>query len=311
MDFADEVEILINGVPLTYASVTANSAWSDLRSIVLPDGVVFDSGANVLTFDNTYNPPKTYAWGVGNVAVLQAEECPDCIPLPDTGAYGRISGGDISHVEEVNYSFEGAPGDVTVAYEVWDVDFDDEVEILVNGVHLGYEAVTPNATWSAQRLIVLPDGIVFDADTNVLTFSNTNNPPQTYLWGVRNVGPLTGPVECPDCIALPDTGAYGRISGGDSFHVEEVNYSFEGVPGDVTVNYEAWDVDFSTEVEILVNGVHLGYAAVTPNGSWGVAAQVVLPDGWVSDAGENVLTFNNTYNPPKTYAWGVGNVWID
>ena len=30
----------------------------------------------------------------------------------------------------------GSPGDVTLEYKVWDVDFDIEVEILVNGIHL-------------------------------------------------------------------------------------------------------------------------------------------------------------------------------
>jgi hypothetical protein len=311
VDFADEVQILVNGVHLAYAPVTANASWSGLMSIVLPDGLVVDSDANVLTFNNTSNPPNTYAWGVGNVFILRAEACSDCIPLPETGAYGRISGGDTTHVDEVNYSFEGAPGDVTIAYEVWDVDFGDEVEILVNGIHIEHAAVTPNATWSAQRMILLPDGVVFDENTNVLTFSNGYNPPNTYLWGVRNVDLFVQPEECLDCIPLPDIGSYGKISGGDESHVEEVHYSFEGAPGDLTVTYEAWDVDFSTEVEILLNGVHVAYAAVTPNASWGVAAQVVLPDDLVSDVGENVLTFNNTFNPPKTYAWGVGNVSID
>ena len=133
------------------------------------------------------NPPKTYWWGVGNVLILEVQECPDCIPLPDSGDYGRILGGDLSHVEQVNYSFECAPGDVTITYEVWDVDTAYEVEILVNGVHVAYADVTPNETWSSTRLLVLPDGFVFAAGTNVLTFNNTNNPPRTFLWGVGNV----------------------------------------------------------------------------------------------------------------------------
>ena len=60
------------------------------------------------------------------------------------------------------------------------------------------------------------------------------------------------PVEPP--IPLPAPEAYGRITGGDQTHINEVNYSFEGMAGDVTLYYQAWDVDFSDEVEILVNG---------------------------------------------------------
>jgi hypothetical protein len=310
VDFADEVEILVNDVHLEYTSVTPNAAWSGLRSVVLPAGLLFEAGTNVLTFNNTRNPPQAYAWGVGNVFFLQEQECPDCIPLPDTGDYGRIFGGDQTHVEEVGYSFGGVSGDVTVAYKVWDVDFADEVEIIVNGVHVACASVTPNAAWSDLRILLLPDGIVFDGGTNVLTFSNTYNPPKTYAWGVGNVSILQEQ-ECLDCIPLPDTGAYGRISGGDQFHVDEVNYSFEGVSGDVTVAYEVWDVDFADEVEILINGAHADYTLVTPNATWSEVRYVLLPDDTVLDTGTNVLSFGNTYNPPNTYLWGVGNVSIE
>ncbi len=310
VDFSNEVEIRLNGVPLAYASVTADNAWSDLKSIVLPDCLVFDSGTNVLTFNSTYNPPKTYWWGVGNVSILREEECPDCIPLPDYGEYGRISGGDQSHVEEVNFSFESIPGEVTIVYEVWDVDFSNEVEIRLNGVPLAYASVTADNAWSDLKSIVLPDCLVFDSGTNVLTFNSTYNPPKTYWWGVGNVSILREE-ECPDCIPLPDYGEYGRISGGDQSHVEEVNFSFESIPGDVTIVYEVWDVDFDNEVEIRLNGVPLAYASVTADNAWSDLKSIVLPDCLVFDSGTNVLTFNNTYNPPKTYWWGVGNVSIE
>lgn len=309
VDFGTEVEILVNGVHIDYAAVTPNATWSEARSVVLPDGLVLDTGVNTLTFNNTYNPSRTYAWGVRNVSVFETGDCTGCIPLPDSGAYGRIAGGDQTHVEEVNYSFLGRGGDVTVGYQVWDVDFGTEVEILVNGAHVDYADVTPNGTWSGTCAIVLPDGLVLDAGVNTLTFNNTYNPPQTYAWGVRSVSILdTG--DCAGCIPLPDPAGYGNIAGGDKSHVEEVNYSFPGSPGDVTVGYEVWDVDFDYEVEIFLNGVHVDYTAVTPNATWSQARSIVLPDGLVLDAGVNSLTFNNTFNPPKTYAWGVRNVSI-
>jgi hypothetical protein len=310
VDFSDEVEILVNGIHVTYAEVTVNASWSELRSIVLPDVYVLEGQVNVLTFINTYNPPNTYWWGVGNASILQEEECPDCIPLPDYGDYGRISGGDQAHADEVDFSFEGMPGDVTVVYEVWDVDFSNEVEIRLNGVPLAYASVTADNAWSDLKSIVLPDFLVFDSGTNVLTYNNTYNPPKTYWWGVGNVSILQQE-ECPDCIPLPDDGGYGRISGGDQAHVEEVNFSFEGMPGDVTTVYEVWDVDFDNEVEIRLNGVPLAYASVTADNAWGDLKSIVLPDCLVFDSGTNVLTFNNTYNPPKTYWWGVGNVSIE
>ena len=107
---------------------------------------------------------------------------------------------------------------------------------------------------------------------------------------------------------MPASEGYGRISGGDQTHINEVNYSFEGMAGDVTLYYQVWDVDFSDEVEILVNGESVGFAPTTPNDSWGSTQAIVLPDGYVNDSSVNLLTFSNTYNPPKTYWWGVRNV---
>jgi len=305
VDYGNEIQILVNGVSVAYASTTPNEAWSETRSVVLPDADVLDTGTNVLTFRNTYNPPNTYLWGVRDVGIHT--ECSDCIPLPADAAYGRIRGGDQTHVNEVNYSFEGTPGDVTIAYQVWDMDYSNEVLILVNGYPVANTAVTPNETWSGTRYVTLPDSKVFDNRPNVLTFDNTYNPPKTFLWGVRNVSVYTG---CADCIPLPDSGAYGRILGGDQTHVNEVKYSFEGTPGDVTIAYQVWDMDYANEVQIFINGTSVGYAGTTPNETWSETRYVVLPDSLVLDSGTNVLTFDNTYNPPKTYLWGVRNVAI-
>jgi len=299
VDFATEVEILVNGNSLDFAPTTPNASWGTVQAIVLPDGYVNDSSMNLLTFTNTYNPPKTYAWGVRSVALEE-----DLIPLPASEGYGRISGGDQAHINEVNYSFDGIAGDVTLYYQAWDVDFATEVELLVNGSSLDYAPTTPNASWGTVQAIVLPDGYVNDSSMNLLTFTNTYNPPKTYAWGVRSL------VLQDDLIPLPAFDAYGRISGGDQTHVNEVNYSFDGLSGDVTVYYEAWDVDFTTEVEIIVNGNSVDFAPTTSNNAWGSTQAIVLPDGYVNDASVNLLTFTNTYNPSKTYAWGIRNVTL-
>ena len=183
--FVDEVEITVNGVPLDHALVTPNATWSGIRALSIPDALVSDTGFNVLTFNNTNNPPNTYSWGVRNVMI--SGDCLDCIPLPASGAYGKILGGDQSHEQEVRYSFQGAPGDMDLAYSVWDVDVSNEVDILVNGVHFEYTESTENETWSGTCHITIPDEWIMDAGTNVITFNNTRNPPKSYWWGVADV----------------------------------------------------------------------------------------------------------------------------
>ncbi len=195
-----------------------------------------------------------------------------------------------------------------IAYQVWDMDYGNEVLILVNGYPVENTPTTPNETWSGTRYVTLPESKVFDNRPNVLTFDNTFNPPKTYLWGVRNVSIYTG---CEDCIPLPDLGAYGLIRGGDQTHISEVKFSFVGTAGDVTIAYQVWDMDYSNEVEIFINGTSVGYAGTTPNETWSETRYVVLPDALVLDSAANVLTFDNTYNPPKTYLWGVGSVFVE
>ena len=90
--------------------------------------------------------------------------------------------------------------------------------------------------------------------------------------------------------------------------MDEVQYAFQGVPGDVIIHYQVWDADLYHEVEILVNGVHVGFAPSTADSFWGPIRHITLPDELVNEDSVNVITFANVYNPPADYWWGVGNV---
>jgi Bacterial TSP3 repeat len=304
VDLSDEVQILINGEEIGFAPRTGNETWGGLQYITLPDSVVYDSADNYIVFNNTYNPPNAYWWGVRLVSV---KEGPGGYPLPYEAAYGRIRGGDQSHVNEVNYTFEGMSGDVALYYEVWDVDFRSEVSVLLNGVEIGYAPTSGDEIWGGVQCVRLPANLVNDSSDNHLAFSNTKNPPNSYWWGVRSV--FVGDEICS--YTLPSSDAYGKIMGGDQSHINEVSYSFEGIPGDVMLHYEVWDVDLNDEVQILLNGVGIDFAPRTSNESWGGGQYVTLPDSAVNDSSINYLTFDNIYNPSYTYWWGVRAVSIE
>ena len=262
------------------------------------DGIL--DGADVQGGENPPSPPDP----------VPGPDCPaevadeGIFPMPEAGAYGKISRGDLTHVNDVKYSFPPGPGDVTIAYEVWDVDSSDEVEISVNGLPVGFAPRTENNSWGPLQTIFIPAYYVDDSCTNILTFRNTRNPPKTTWWGVRNVH-LTDP-DPPN--PLPDSGAYGKIMDGDQTHVVSFTCSFPPSPGDVNLLYEVWDVDFSDEVEISVNGHPIGFAPKTEDESWGPPRTILVPDSYVNDSSTNILTFRNTRNPPKRYWWGVRNV---
>lgn len=293
---ADEVEVLVNGRSLGFVQASGQDAWGARQVLVLPDAFVNDGSENALTFGNRLNPGAGKRWGLRNVCLG--------IPLPSAEAYGKINKGDQVHMDRVLYQFEGRGGDVRIFYEAYDIDWPDEVRILLNGEPVSFVEVTADGKWSVERVLDLPDALVKDTGMNLLCFDSTRNPPNTYTWGVRSVSVN------PTAIPLPSAAEYGYIKNGNQEYTDRVRFAFEGRPGDVTVQYECYDVDNIGEVAITVNGRFVGYAPVTTNQEWSGPLTVTLPDAWVEDSGQNVLTFDNTRNPPKLFWWGVRNVSV-
>jgi hypothetical protein len=297
IDTDDEVRIFLNGQEIGHA-IGADEMWGGQQFVILPDEYVDDAEANIIVFNNIFNPPNNYIWGVRDVAVTGAVAA-----LPISDSYGNIPGEDQSHVDEANFSFGGQPGDLVIVYEAYDIDSVGEVEISVNGEFVGY-ALGSNNVWGEEKRIVLLDEYVWDSSPNMLTFSSIYNPPNKYAWGVRNIR-VAG-----EAIALPASESYGNIPGEDQSHVDEVNFSFGGQPGDLVIVYEAYDIDSVGEVEIFVNGRFVGYA-LGSNNVWGEEKRIVLLDSYVVDSSANVLTFSSVYNPPNRYTWGVRNVRVE
>jgi subtilisin family serine protease len=286
IDFSGEVQIAINGVEIKSAPVSGNDIWGGTQTLIIPDNLVKDAADNYLTF----TPTDAYLWGVRRVSV---DEWNGAYPLPSYAAYGRIKGGDQSHADGVNYVFEGQSGDILLEYEVWDIDFYGEVQISLNGVEIGFASVSGDEVWGGTQTLIIPDNLVKDAADNYLTFTPTD----AYLWGVRRVSVD----EWNGAYPLPSYAAHGRIKGGDQSHADGVKYVFEGQSGDTLLEYEVWDIDFSGEVQIALNGVAIGFAPVSGNEVWGGIQTLVMPDNLVNDAADNYLTFT----PTGTYLWGV------
>ena len=105
------------------------------------------------------------------------------IPLPATGAYGKVSG-DANQLQEVNFSFSGRAGKVKISYQGYDVDSKKEVSILINGRRVGYAKKTKNDKWGKTRAITIKAKYVKNSGNNLLTFRNSNS---ANKWGIRNL----------------------------------------------------------------------------------------------------------------------------
>lgn len=119
----------------------------------------------------------------GGVTTLSSK---DIIPiqLPAIGEYGLVAGIAMNQENEVHFSFNGLAGAVTIRYDAYDID-ENEVRIYINGRAVGYVPVGQGGTWSDDQTVILPDVNVNDFEINIISFYNTQNPPN--MWGVRDL----------------------------------------------------------------------------------------------------------------------------
>jgi hypothetical protein len=234
-------------------------------------------------------------WGVRGVELVG-------IPLPSVGEHGMVSG-DGKETNEVKFNFGGRSGDLILKYEVYDADTSTEIQILLNGYEVGYAPLSEDNGWGGMQRVVLSDEYVNDSGMNIVTFNSTCNPPNAWMWGVRNVS-------VAECFHFGLTVEHGMVSG-DPNQIDEVSFKFGGLAGDVVVKHEVYDADNGSEIQILLNGYEVGYAPLSGNNSWGGEQRIILPDEYVNDSGINILTFNSTCNPPNAWMWGVRNVSVE
>ncbi len=191
------------------------SGSTDIDGTITAYAWTFGDGgtASVANPQYTYNALGNYSaslivtdsQGLKDTAFVQIQVLTsgNCKPLPDAGAYGRITGGDQLHVDKVTYCFQGVAGDMILAYQVYDIDTNGEAVILLNGQKILDVQAGPNNDWSTNRTATLPNALVLDGVSNTLEFDNPKNPPNTLLWGVRqvSVSPAPGGNQPPNALA--------------------------------------------------------------------------------------------------------------
>lgn len=110
----------------------------------------------------------------------------DLPEAPDYG-YQTTPSNDTSHPDLVTYRFPARVGEVEVWYQVFDVDSQGEVAILLNGQEVLQPPATPASDWSPKSTVLLPDPSVRNDRVNILTFDNLYYPPVEEMWGARQV----------------------------------------------------------------------------------------------------------------------------
>lgn len=94
---------------------------------------------------------------------------------------------------------------------------------------------------------------------------------------------------------------------------DELHFEFdfsESIPVAYYIKFEALGVERKDEVELSLNGIHIGYA--NPGvGDFTKAQRIRLPKKHLKRGIKNEIIFDNTANPPAEHSWAIRKVRLD
>ncbi|MEP4196945.1 MAG: hypothetical protein ABJL99_15060 [Aliishimia sp.] len=233
--------------------------------------------------------------------------------IADTNEYGNKFNGNNNEDGIVSFAFQSIAGDLELTLSGYDVDFNDEVEVLLNGASFGFLTSGPNNALEDQSFLIAQADMA-DGE-NTISFVQALD--ASFAWGVTNVKidiPVPE-VEEPALdipvanltLGVTDTGIYGQRFEDARDEDGLVSYTFDGTGDDLVLTFDGYDLDSDGEMEVYLNGELVGpVSAGTDNG---LSAKSIELAGEDLIVGENTVTFKQANN--VAYIWGVTNVKID
>ena len=89
----------------------------------------------------------------------------------------------------------------------------------------------------------------------------------------------------------------------------QAQFTFKYQNGRATLHFTAGSIDFSNELEVLLNGKRICFAPLAI-GTWISGISIPLPRELLNLEEKNLLVFNNTFNPPKKERWGIAQIYV-
>ena len=180
--------------------VYGDPSLSDLRAAQLGVSGACCTGTTSWWVDAPLQPSHWHWWtSRASDAEFTSPDMPaatfftPAFPMPEDAEHGYLpgAGGELTRGDRIDYSFPAIAGDVTIAYEVYNVPVGTEgdLRIRINGVDLASQGAAIPSAWSPRRTLVLPDAYVHAGQTNVVSFENPHNLPGSPIepWGLRQV----------------------------------------------------------------------------------------------------------------------------
>ena len=210
-------------------------------------------------------------------------------------AYGNGYGGFVDDDGLLTFEFDNGGRGVIIEFDTYDIDWNGEVCVYLNGEAVGAALKTGGDTAGTGRAAI--DASYVIDGVNVLQFAALEGSDMT--WGVSNI--LVTPEPSLVFGEFIDE-EFGHRFGNSIETDGRVSFQFfYQSPEDMTLYVRGYDIDFFGEVEVFMNGVSLGYMEAGPdNGLIGSSFEIAAADIL---SGSNVISFEATRS--LEWAWGV------
>ena len=288
IDYADEVQVLLDGeISLGWLPRSPNNGLAEPHVIELA-GDLIPAGEHTLTF---VQRTSGFRWGVTDLSLALNDGCSTYAltqDATDPSGFGWRFGSGADR-DGLAATFVGDGRDRLLHVTGYDVDFGDELAVLLNGERLGYLARTDNNALGRSTLFYLPASLQVAGKNCIELVQRTPG----FIWGVQNLG----------IYSLGSAfGNLRTLSGGDRSHGEGFDLVIPDNEDGWLLELTPYDSDWDDEIGIALGGSDLAGFPKGLNNDWGHTERLILPGAWLGDPG-NRLTLGNRDNPG--YVWGV------
>jgi subtilisin family serine protease len=306
IDSGVEVSVYVNDTFFAHLTPGPNNALN-IGDVLTLDPLLLPAGENIIEFRQG---TAGAIWGVTNLGVMTPPPPPPPPPVIaltvdviDTGQYGNNYGTDL-HETSLIATFTG-DGSSTYYLTVdgFDIDYEDELAVYVNGVLLGYLATGANLGLNGGDVFTL-DPALLVAGENTIEFRVKT---VGWKWGVTNFGVMTSAVPDPPppvialTVGVVDAGEYGH-NYGTSQHETTVVATFTG---DGVTAYRllvtGYDIDSAAEVAVYANDNFVANLIAGPDNGLNMGDVFIL-DPSLLVSGENTIEFRQS---TAGTTWGV------
>ena len=302
IDYETEVKVLLNGELLGYLNTSLDQKLSNnLFSIAADDQL---AGQNIISFVKEGDP--NLMWGVTNIAIAPTFDGDMTLTngLKESGDFGNNFEGSADQDGLVTAAFNSTGHDIWLSLQGYDIDYDAEVGVLLNGESIGFLKAGLNNGLSSNLFEISASQLL--SGENVLSFVKDGDP--NLVWGVTDI--VISETIDPDMTltsGIIEAGKYGNLFDGATDDDGMVYAAFGGVESDIVLTVSGFDIDYANEVEVLLNGQSLGFLNLTANEGLGVTQFEISASQQSADL--NVLTFFKNGDPGLM--WGMTDILIE